>query len=120
MQKVTRVFLAATLLSLAASPAAHARWITGNGNPPVSTDDNPCRNGMGWSYATFVPGSWPSGTLPRELRAHVVVIDHGGTPPFPPPGLDVMAWAPTRTIPQRWRQIPGTGIAPALFAPIPA
>jgi hypothetical protein len=109
--KLTRALLAAgatSLTALAVAPAAHAGWITGNGNPPVYTTDAPCRNGMGWSYATFDFGTWPPLPQSRTIFAHAVVIDTGAPPTIPPDPALTVSWANTRTIPRRQLVLPSS------------
>jgi hypothetical protein len=68
-----RALLAAgltTVAALAAAPGAQAGWMTGSGTPPVWTTEDPCRNGMIWTYGTFLSGAWP------PSAPHVTIYDH--------------------------------------------
>lgn len=103
--KLTRALLAAAVTTLAAAPAAHAGWMTGNGNPPVYTTDNACRNGMAWSYGTFLPGFWPPVPPSLDIHFHAVVIA-AGAPTNPPDPVLTVSFANTRTIPKRLLTLP--------------
>jgi hypothetical protein len=45
--------VAVGISALAAAPAAHAGWITGQGTLPVGRSDAVCRNGMDFQLATY-------------------------------------------------------------------
>jgi hypothetical protein len=122
--KLSRALVAAgvtSVITLAATPNAHAGWMTGNQNPPIYTDNHPCRNGMAWSYATYVPGSWPPVPFAasREIHGHWFVLDTGAAPIDPPDPALVVSFTPTRTIPQRLLTLPPTftGIPAGLYPP---
>jgi hypothetical protein len=82
---IKRALLPALTAALIAAAPAQAGWMTGNGNPPVYTTDAPCRNGMQWTYATFIHGSWPPLVNQVDLHFHAVVISPIGSAPKDPP-----------------------------------
>jgi hypothetical protein len=102
-----KLLLATALTFLAAAAPAQAGWMTGNGNPPVYSTDDACRNGMTWSYLTFTPGVWPPPPGVRDIHAHWVSIESGPRLDPPDPALRV-AFSPTIAIPWAPRVLPAT------------
>jgi hypothetical protein len=123
--KKLSLFAAGLAIALVAAAPAQAGWMTGNGNPPVYNSDAACRNGMQWSYATFIPGSWPPLASSVDIHFHAVVIAPPGSPLKDPPDaaltvsfnntLTIPRVFPARTLPPTFTMI-GASLYPIDWA----
>jgi hypothetical protein len=118
-----RALLAAGVTALAAFAAAspaQAGWMTGNGMPPVWTTNDPCRNGMIWTYGTFVSGAWPPSQPSVTIHDLALVkMGYSDAPVEPLLAANVVYGAATFTVPQQELVLPSTFVLiPPEFFPV--